>query len=164
EAIVSETPAALLNLVGAGRPTAPYILSNLLHRYPQRESGLSLWDRMLLERASTKGPNAASVIGWVLCDTWDNGDGVGEPYLFHRLKKMAGVQNPEPLLILSGNSENCRGAEVALTEFGRAVLDGRASAYPTNPIDEWIGGVHVSSATGNIWMSDGDTVRKAPAN
>ncbi|MCA9131440.1 MAG: hypothetical protein KDB22_30360, partial [Planctomycetales bacterium] len=69
---------------------------------------------------------------------------------------------PEPLLELTGNMENCRGAEVTLTDFGRAVLEGRASAYPTNPIDEWIGGVHLSSEEGNLWMYNGDSLQKVP--
>lgn len=44
------------------------------------------------------------------------------------------------------------------------VLEGHASSYPTNPIDEWIGGVHVSSEVGNVWMHDGDRLRKIPVD
>jgi hypothetical protein len=43
---------------------------------------------------------------------------------------------------------------VALTAFGEAVLDGRASNFPANPIDDWAGGVHLSSITGNVWLND----------
>ena len=164
DAITDDTPAALAAFAGNGTATVRRILSNLLNRYPKVETGLSLWDSMLLARTGQNGPEAVRVIAEVLCDTWENGDSACDRYLYYRLKQMASAENPAPLLLLRGAPDTYRGAEVALTEFGRAVLDGQASAYPTNPIDEWIGGVHVSSATGNIWMSDGDSVRKMPAN
>jgi len=160
EAVVSDTPVALAGFIDTDTTYTSSILSNLLQRYPERASGLSLWDRMLLNRVVTSGPNAAYVVAEVLCDTWENGDSAVEPYLFYRLKQLAGPQNAEPLLMLTGNTDNCRGAEVRLTNFGKSVFEGRASNYPTNPIDEWIGGTHLSSGEGNVWMYEGKELRQ----
>jgi hypothetical protein len=38
------------------------------------------------------------------------------------------------------------------------VLDGTASNYPTNPIDDWAGGVRLSSANGAVWFNDGERI------
>ncbi len=151
-AITSNTPEALVEFTRDGRSMPRHILLNLLRRYPKRETGLSLWDSMLLARIGANGPNAARVIAEVLCDIWETGDSTGDGYLFYRLKQMASTRNPQPLLQLKGSSESYREAEVTLTDFGRTVLEGRASSYPTNPIDEWIGGVHLSSAEDRLWF------------
>lgn len=151
-AITNDTPEALVEIAGSGPDTVPRILSNLLKRYPKRETGLSLWDSMLLAQIGENGPNATRVIAEVLCDIWETGDSTGDGYLLYRLKQMASTRNPQPLLQLKGSSDSYREAEVTLTDFGRAVLNGRASACPTNPIDEWIGGVHLSSAEDRLWF------------
>ncbi len=163
-AITNDTPEALIEMAGNGTATVPRILSNLLKRYPTCETGLSLWDSMLLAHTGANGPSAIRVIAEVLCDIWETGDSTGDGYLFYRLKQMASTRNPQPLLQLQGPADSYREAEVTLTDFGQAVLEGRASAYPTNPIDEWIGGVHVSSEAGNVWMHVGDRVGKTPAD
>jgi hypothetical protein len=38
------------------------------------------------------------------------------------------------------------------------VLDGKASSWPVNPVDDWAGGVHLSSAAGNVWFVEGGKV------
>jgi hypothetical protein len=47
-----------------------------------------------------------------------------------------------------------REVQVALTPFGLEVLEGRASYYPANPIDDWASGVRLSSADGALWFND----------
>ncbi len=135
-------------------------LMTLLKRYPSRSSGLMLWDMRLLENVSKYGPKAASVIGHTLAEGYEDGDLVGDLYLFHRLLCMHESQNTSPLLELRGATTSIRDTDVELTEFGKLVVDGQACAHPKNPIDEWVGGVHLSSTEKNLWsFEEGRLVR-----
>jgi len=49
-----------------------------------------------------------------------------------------------------------RETDVKLTPFGTEVLEGRASSYPANPIEDWASGVKLSSASGALWFRQGD--------
>ncbi len=84
----------------------------------------------------------------------DSGVLINDDYLYFRLRQLSNHQNPQPLIKLEGNLTSVRETTVSLTEFGRSVVEGNASSYPVNPIDEWIGGVHLSSENGNIWFYD----------
>jgi hypothetical protein len=120
----------------------------LLRRYPDMPSGVPWWDFTLLTGVRSHGPKAARVIGHTIGDFWDDADLVGDHYLFGRLLRLGDPQLPAPLLEISGDRANMRDVQVALTPFGLDVLEGRASNYPTNPIDDWAAGVKLSSADG----------------
>jgi hypothetical protein len=51
-----------------------------------------------------------------------------------------------------------RKIRVWLAPFGEAVLAGKASNYPANPIDDWAAGVRLSSAEGALWLRDGEQI------
>jgi len=70
---------------------------------------------------------------------------------------------PRPLVAFTGNRTRMRELDVALTAFGEAVLDGAASNYLTNPIDEWAGGVRLSSADSALWFNDDGLLVKPAA-
>src|SRR5678816_3413045 len=78
-------------------------------------------------------------------------------YMLGRLKRMADARLPKPLIEMGGDLTSIRYGDVtvALTPFGREVLDGKASSYPINPIDDWAAGVHLSSREGNLWFNKG---------
>jgi hypothetical protein len=78
-----------------------------------------------------------------------------------RILGLSNASLPRPLLNFSGNRQQPGRAEVTLTEFGEQVLGGAASAYPVNPIDDWAGGVHLSSANGNLWFNDNGRIVRA---
>jgi hypothetical protein len=65
---------------------------------------------------------------------------------------------PAPLLEITGDRTNMRDAQVTLTPFGLEVLEGRASYYPANPIDDWVAGVKLSFRNGVLWFNDGGTL------
>ena len=88
-------------------------------------------------------------------ENFDDGDLVGDWYLFGRLLRMGDERLPKPLLVLSGDRREVRGTEVVLTPFGEAVLDGAAAYHSANPIDDWASGVRLSSAEGAVWFRDG---------
>jgi Domain of unknown function (DUF1835) len=142
----------------AENPGAPlqlgFAVRHLLRRYPDRASGLPFWDRSLLESVRTRGPKAARIIGHTLGDRFHEGDLSGDAYFFWRLLRMASPALPRPLLIAIGGEKTMQGTSFELTEFGAQVAEGKASSWPVNPIDDWAGGVHLSSAANNLWFND----------
>lgn len=154
-AYTAPDPELLQEFVAAETCNMLHLLPTLrlvLRRYPRRDTGLSHWDYLLLRNAAEHAPSAVRTIGETVGDLVLDGDSWSDVYLFHRMQKMASNPNPHPLMQLHGDTTMYRNTEVTVTDFGRAVLEGRASAYPTNPIDEWIGGVHLSSAEDRLWF------------
>jgi hypothetical protein len=133
----------------------------MTRRYPDKRNGLSYWDHALLARVEQRGPEVSRIIGYTMTETYALGDLVGDWYLFGRLLRMADVRNPKPLITLTGDQMSIRHTEAALTPFGAEVLKGKTSNHPTNPIDDWAGGVHLSSEQGLLWFNDGGRLIKA---
>jgi hypothetical protein len=128
----------------------------MLRRFPDVRTGLVHWDFRLLAHVREQGPSAARVIGYTMTENWDDADLVGDYYLFGRLLRMGAKNLPMPLLELGGDKSNMRTTEVQITPFGLDVLEGRASNFPANPIEEWAAGVQLSSSAGSLWFRDGD--------
>jgi hypothetical protein len=127
----------------------------MTRRYPDKRTGLSYWDHTLLSRVEKRGPEVSRIIGYTMAETFGQGDLVGDWYLFGRLLRLGSDQNPQPLVVLSGDQLSIRSTEAALTPFGVKVLTGAASNYPANPIDDWAAGVRLSSLEGALWFNDG---------
>jgi hypothetical protein len=68
--------------------------------------------------------------------------------------RMAAPAAPSPLLELSGNRQQLERTRVRLTPLGEEVLAGRASFLAGNALDEWVGGVHLSTAHRQVWFDD----------
>jgi hypothetical protein len=126
----------------------------MLRRFPDKQTGLSYWDRELLDDVRSHGPRGARVIGHTLVKNLEDADLVGDWYLFGRMLRLANARLARPLLEIAGDVENMRATEARLTPFGAEVLDGKASSYPTNPIEVEIAGVRLSSAAGPLWFND----------
>lgn len=124
----------------------------MLRRFPDPTSGLTHWDRELLEGTRQHAPRAARVVGYTMTKAWDDADLTGDLYLFGRMLRLGRL--PTPLLEFSGDVGNLHATEVKLTPFGLDVLEGRASNYPTNPIEDWAAGVRLSSRDGALWFND----------
>jgi hypothetical protein len=55
-----------------------------------------------------------------------------------------------------------RSTEIRITPFGLDVLEGRASNYPANPIDDYAAGARLSSRDDALWFTeDGRLLRGA---
>jgi hypothetical protein len=164
---VTATDPAAIESFGARHPDAPWYLreavGKFLRRYPDR-AGLNFWDRRLLEEVPARGPKANEVVRATVGAMLEDADLVGDLYTYSRLLRMGAGSLPQPLVNLTGNRQQSARTEVALTELGAQVLDGKASSWPANPIEDWAGGVHLSSATGNLWFhEDGKLVRPPPS-
>ena len=127
----------------------------MTRRFPDLRSGLTYWDFMLLSRVEKRGPGASQIIGFTMAETFQQGDLVGDWYLFGRLLRLGQAPNTTPLVTLSGDLQSIRNTEAVLTPFGKEVLSGAAPNYPTNPIDDWAAGVKLSSADGALWFNNG---------
>jgi hypothetical protein len=167
DALTSGTPLPLMQFLSLNQAWNKHLapaLQILLRRYPRIESGLDYWDIQILNNIGKDGSAAAKIIAGAWGENGENleGDSVGETYLFNKMLYLSSKDLPEPLLVLSGTQTSYRDTKVSLTKFGLAVINGEASFYPPNPIDKWIGGVHLSSAAGNLWFyQDGhiDTIQ-----
>jgi hypothetical protein len=156
-AITAREPTPLLSFVAESSAHLPFLqpsLRALLDRFPDRRTGLGRWDTELLKYANEHGPSVARAIAYTLVDHLD-ADMVGDGYLLSRLRRLADPALPHPLVELVGDATVIRGCEVALTEAGKAVLAGRANAVEMNGIDDWVLGVHLDSAAGEVWYRDG---------
>ena len=158
-AITAPEPADLLTLLSKASASLPCLRSSLrriLDRFPMRDTGLNRWEIELLKNVRDRGPRAVRVIASTL--SFDTEDTVGDVWLFYRLRGLARSSLLHPLLKLAGNPESMRECELALTKAGHDVLAGRANFVTLNGIDDWVGGVHLDSASGNIWFHDGDSL------
>jgi len=115
-------------------------------------------ERVTIWAGTSRPIKATRAIGDTLGDDWKHGDLVGDEYLFGRVRRLGDERLPKPLLHLSGDSNEMRSTMMELTPFGRDVAEGRASNYPTNPIEDWVGGVSLSSANGRLWFNDGGRI------
>jgi hypothetical protein len=61
---------------------------------------------------------------------------------------------PEPALTLTGSRTAYRDTEARLTPFGDRIIEGTANFLDANGIDDWVAGVHLSSAAGRVWVHD----------
>jgi hypothetical protein len=162
--LTSDDPCKVMAFDGDHANAAPWLrlaIRHLLRRYPARATGLDFWDRALLENVRARGPRAARIVGYTMGEHMGGGDLIGDLYFFWRLLSLASAELPRPLLSMSGSGSSMQDTNVELTEFGTQVCDGKASAWPTNPIDYWAGGVHISSQANNLWFNDEGVISRA---
>jgi hypothetical protein len=155
-AVTSPDPAALLSFLVRGAGHLPFLsrsLRLLLARYPDYQTGLSIWNRLLLQCTLDRGPVAARIIGDTMAHDFYRPDWVGDLYLFARLRRLADPRLPHPLVALGGSGTAIRGTEVRLTDVGHAVLRGEANAVQLNDVDDWVAGVRLDSSTGRVWFN-----------
>ncbi|MBU1187750.1 MAG: DUF1835 domain-containing protein [Gammaproteobacteria bacterium] len=154
-AVTNKSPEMLSALATAEAAPLPHVqagLRTMCRRYPDAQSGLTFWDRQLLPNILEKGPSAARVIGYTMCGDLADPDCVGDGYLFYRMRCLGNENLPVPLVDLGGTKLRIRETTASLTDAGREVCSGERSSYPANPIDEWIGGCHLSSAESRLWF------------
>lgn len=159
DAVTSPDPRAVESFAENHAPAGEYLkdaMRLMLRRFPDVRTGLAHWDFRLLAHVREHVPSVARVIAYSMTENWNDADLVGDYYLFGRLLRMGAENLPMPLLELKGDKSNMRTTEVQITPFGLDVLDGRASNFPVNPIEEWAAGVQLSSSRGPLWFRDGD--------
>lgn len=157
-AMTSADPGLLENFA-RDRPNANRWLGQamplMLRRFPDKATGLTFWDHVLLTKVREHAPKTAKVIAATLVNDLNDPDLTGDWYLFGRLLRMGDERLPRPLVSLVGDEPRMDTLRVWLTPFGEAVLDGKESNYPTNPIEDYAAGVKLSSAEATLWFRSG---------
>ena len=149
-------PSALAALARDGTPLLP-ALAGALHRHlqelPSVENGLGLTHRLLLQALAEGEPQRAGrLVGLVMHDR-DPLPGLGDLGYDQALRELAAL--PDPLVQRSGGHayEAWHLDEVAITESGRDVLEGRRDALALPFPERWVGGVRIAPAQRN-WRWD----------
>ena len=76
--------------------------------------------------------------------------------LSSRISRLGSPQLTRPLLHLGPDTTSAdpHMRSVTLTEFGEEVLAGQGNHLSVNGVDDWVGGVHLSSQHSNVWRYD----------
>jgi hypothetical protein len=162
-AVSAPSPKQLIAFCGAeaAHPKATgAALRAFMGRYPTAGTGLNYWDRELLENCQENRQKAARIVGETILPRRDVDypDWPGDLYLFERLKRLGDDRRANPLVALVGDPSAMRFMKASITETGRRVLAAEANFVELNGVDEWVGGVHLSSNEGKLWYFDGQTL------
>jgi hypothetical protein len=159
-AIAAPEPSSLVRYIEA-HANSPAVFhrafARILGRFPRRVSGLNRWELELLQRVPKGGITKEALFKATLGECRGELDAVGCVYLSDRLRRLASRKIPGPLLSLEGPPESDSKCIVALTAKGVDVLDGKANFVEVNGIDDWVGGIHLQSATGRVWFIEEDS-------
>ena len=152
-------PRPLAALARAGTPLLP-ALAGSLHRHlqelPSVENGLGLTHHLLLHALGEgDAQRVGRLVGLVMHDC-DPLPGLGDIGYDLALRELAAP--PDPLLLRSGGHAPAvwHLDEVAITELGRAVLEGRHDALALPLPERWVGGVCIATGQRN-WRWDEST-------
>lgn len=121
-----------------------FAIDHLQHQYPSQSTGLTKWQKTLLENATKRGPEAVRIVGFSIGES-QTPDHHGDIYLFDELLKLGGKNLKAPLLKFTGNTGLMRETQVEVLPLAHDVLRGKSNFVELNGIDTWIGGVHLTS-------------------
>jgi hypothetical protein len=163
-AVAAATPDALLRFLGEGDHPLPFLrrsLRALLHHYPDAATGVNAWERELLRHVREDGPRLTRVVGFTMVEDLPFPEWASDGYLWDRLRRLGDPKLARPLVVLSGETSRMKTTEVRLTADGEEILEGRGHFVEWNGIDDRVAGVHLSSAVGDVWYRDGETLVRA---
>ncbi len=168
EALTEGTPEKLIAICNAEGHCLPELQQSLkvyLKFYPDLKNGLNVCDKVLLSNCSERRLKSARIIGTsMIDDAYESYLPIGDVYLFHRLIKFSQNYSQNPLVELFGEIKSkysMRWTEISITELGKEVLAGHKNNIELNGIDDYIGGVHLSSKKGTAqWFYENETIVK----
>ena len=158
KAFTSASPPTLDRFLNTPKVVDVYCaraLRFMVHRYPQRSTGLNDWERRLLRSVDLQSRSVAELVRRALSSELQ-GDAVRDLLLYNTLLDMSAPRAERPLITMSASGRDLMDAHVSITAFGREVVSGKASSFPVNSYDRWIGGVHLSSRTGHMWFRENE--------
>ena len=167
-AFIHPTPEQLLEICNRENPPLPELQKSLktyLKIYPDRKTGLNVFDRALLTQCRETPLKSARIVGGALVyGEYEDRFAIGDAYLFNRLVKLSQLHSQHPLIHLDGTVESNRNmlsTEVKITDLGKAVLAGDENQIVLNGIEEQIGGVRLSSKDKTaLWFYDNGNLVK----
>ncbi|WP_054025691.1 DUF1835 domain-containing protein [Bacillus sp. FJAT-28004] len=165
QAYAAQNPQLLQQLLSQDTSVLPFAHEAFqfhLSRFPSTHNGLGIVEQTTLAmiQAGINTPyELFEHVGNKL-----NALGMGDLQYWHILREMS--QDPYPLIqglqvfpAYNDSSVSFRDCEVALTDFGKSVLDGKEDWVAKKGIDEWYGGVHLQGYFPRWrWNSDEQTI------
>ncbi|WP_196139253.1 DUF1835 domain-containing protein [Aliikangiella sp. G2MR2-5] len=160
KAVADNTPQKLVDFIGKEDvlPLFHKALKHLIYRFPEKQSGLSIWEERILASVKAGESNAARIIGHLLFDYSRQPDLVGDIYLFYLIKSLANSCFQNPLLTSNQAQGTMHDTEVFLTELGEKILDKKENFVTTNGIDRYIAGIHLCSQSNRVWYRKGESL------
>lgn len=133
-------PGELWTMIASGTPDLP-LLADALHRHlmelPGCRDGLALTERLCL-RAAAEGATAPGDIFQALRERLEPQPFLGDLMLWPILQRLSLASCPALTPFAAWNDA------LELTAFGRALLEGKADWCAANPLDRWLGGIHLT--------------------
>ena len=163
----SPDPSAITALVDEDTSVLPFLAAALtrhLEQFPSVRNGLSRTEQQALE-AIAAGANTVRDAYFASHQRREDPIWLGDASFAGYLEELAA--GPTPLVQLDRDGaaderEATLAGRVALTDAGRAVLDGREDRVRLNGIDRWLGGVHLRGREA-AWRWDADAGRLVAA-
>lgn len=124
----------------------------LRRRFPGRFNGLDEIDHELLRHIIACAPSAIHAIGFAMGHD-ETPDMVGDLHLFARLKHFAAPELKHPLIELDYPDSSMRDCQIRILPLAHEIFAGRANMIELNGLDEWLGGVHLTSEN-LVWRED----------
>ncbi|HEX6750011.1 MAG TPA: DUF1835 domain-containing protein [Longimicrobium sp.] len=159
----SPDPTAIVALLDEDSSALPFLAAALerhLEQFPSVRNGLSRSEQQALEAIAA---GAETVRDAYLASHPRREDPIwlGDSWFGWYLQNLAA--GPSPLVRLEGNGaggdeDAVLSHRVALTDAGRAVMDGREDHVRLNGIDRWLGGVHLHGRE-SPWRWDTEVAR-----
>lgn len=153
-AISSSTPDNLQELIATGIPELPTMaiaLERHLKQLPSEHNGLNLSENLTLQILDERGDmNATRLFSWYT-NHYEPIAFMGDSGYWQILEGLATAEHPAIDLDKEGDTPDQW--QVALTETGRRLLAGEVDWITLNSIDRWVGGIHLSSNSGNLYRS-----------
>jgi hypothetical protein len=143
-------PFELQQLIDTNTGVLPFLegaIRRHLQELPWRKDGLSLTQRRVLE-ALRDGPMSAGVLFERIQEAEEH-PWMGDAMLFEELERMRFLESP--LIRAASDKPIRRDAMVESTPLANEILDGAVDALDANPVDRWVGGVHVTSECPYRW-------------
>ena len=154
-AVRSATPQALQDLVATGTPELPTMalaLERHLKQLPSKQNGLNLTENLSLQILFEKGEmNAARLFGWYT-NHYEPLTFMGDSGYWQVLEDLATAGHPA--IILNKQGDKPKDWQVVLTDTGRDLVANKADWLELNPIDRWVGGIHIDTRAGRIFRVD----------
>jgi hypothetical protein len=143
EAFRSTDPTSLVDFVARDTAALPFLAPALvrhLEQFPSTRDGLSRSERQALQAVA--GGASTALDAFLAHNAREDPVWLGDSTFLSYLHDLAA--GPTPLLSSSdGDADEPMRRRVALTDAGRAVLEGREERVLLNGIDRWLGGVHL---------------------
>jgi hypothetical protein len=116
------------------------------------QDGLSLTERLCLTPLQ-QGPMSAGEL-FAGAQAAEEHPWMGDTMLFDELERLRFL--PHPLVKAASDKPVRRHTSVESTPLANEILDGAVNALTANPVDRWVGGVHVTPTC--PWRWDGTRV------